>query len=356
MPPALPPAQPPAPVTEPTGRPSGFEADLDRDAPDQGAERPRPEPALTIRRSRALAGLGAAVALAVLAGVAGYHQAETAQARQALAQARLVLTVDQSFFDQTTGPDGRLPDPLPISVHLAVTASTTLTVSRLLLPGGEATPVRPLTVRPGPGTAAELLLRNSCTAAQGRLDGAQRPAISAQVRGPDGVARSVPVEVDTTTQSFIDPDLLCANRGGGPNQTGALAGAVTVQTMQPFRGGLVQLHLTSLSEHRIRVTADTSPNQGPASIAWHLAPVPPTGVELPARGEADLRLKLSFPTCFKDGLIPVPGILVTFTLTAVDDPAQQSVVDAPQLSGWDDSVLLAAGTDAALRACPAPKR
>jgi hypothetical protein len=319
----------------------GFAADLD-DQPPAAADRPTRWQAvrLTGRDGRRLTLLAAAVAVAVLAAVGGYTQAQKAQTRRALDSARLVLWVDDTFFNTSGLASDTVTDPIPVQVHLSVTASVDLTVTRLQLPGGEAVPTSRVLVHPGQATIGDFLIRNACPADWRTLP--QTTTATALARTPDGRQRTLPLDLGSTAQ-FFDRDFICNRTGADPNGQNLVVEGMTAQ-----RGGIVALSLHSEADTDLLVTAAASTL---GSAGWTIRPDPTKPVLIHPGQVGELKVRLIFANCTTDGSIVSASGLLALRVGRVGDPAGLQLVDPTQLGGWDDAAVVLAGGDAANRAC-----
>jgi hypothetical protein len=347
-----PPADPadpadPAAAAGPGGRGGHvFDADLDAEVDARAGGRAPTHPTgwaalgLTSRTGRRLTAAVAVAAIAALAAVGGYTQAQKAETRRAAASARLVVWVDENFF---TDP-GAAPDPVPVTVHLSVTSSVDLTVTRLVLPAGQAIPTSRVLVHPGQATVGKFLIRDACPANWQQLP--QTTAASALTRAPDGRLHTVPVDLGSIGQLF-GRDFLCNRNGVGPSSPDLAVDSIVAQ-----RGGLVDVVLRSRSDHELLVTAVPATV---GSAGWSLTQEPAGPLRIPANEIRDLKIRFEYAGCTPDGTILSASSLVALHLVPAHDPTSDRQLDANQLEGWDDTAVMLAAADASTRAC-APRR
>jgi hypothetical protein len=281
----------------------GLAADLGEDRIDPKVAARLPGERLTsldLRGIRLVAAAVGAVLLLVLTAVGGYSEGQKARTRGALTGAEVVSQTDQSLFQLQRDQDGRLAEPIPVTMHLTLTATASVSLVRLVLPIGVAEPSGPVRLEGGPGTQVRFELRDLC----GRPGDALRPdnaRTTATVRTADGTEVVLPLLLGNDVD-LLGHDFFCAS-GVDPR----LDVPVSVDRMTTQVDGTLRVTLASRSDRPVTVEPVQSPTSNTGPFSWKVSLVPRGGAVLvPARGSATMVIRLTAPTCFPDRSV-APG-------------------------------------------------
>lgn len=356
LPPAGPPsALPPADHLEPgppgTG-PAGADGPEDLGF-DLGEERTDPRaaaraaggpllPGVDRRRLRQAAAVAGVLLLLVLAALGGYSEGQRTQARDALAIAQVVGTLDENVLQGERDERGALVEPIRMTVRLAVTASVTATVVRLVLPTGEARPTTTVVLRPGAGTDAPLELRGACSAAA-----RARPQVSnltATLRTPDGTEATVPLVLGFGAQ-LLGREFLCGDGLDRPRTVPLQVAGMTSQV-----DGTVEVTLQNTGERELQVSAVPSENATSGENSWTVQATDDV-VVVPTDELATVRLRVGARRCLP-GLRPENSQdLVALRVSGTGVNAPVVTVNGTAVPGWDDFSVSVAAVAAMTRLC-----
>lgn len=321
---------------DPTADLDGFSVDLGEERVDRReAARAAGSPLTSVDRRRVrLAGAAAgAVLLLVLAAVGGYTEGRKAQDRDALDTARVVGQLDEGVFRLTRDENGALREPVPMTLHLTVSASVTGTLTGLALPTGEARLQNEVVLGPGPGADAEVELRGLCNPARPVV-----PRPTATIRTADGTEVVLPLLLGIE-QQFLSRESLCA-----PDQPQTPPGAeqLQVEQMSGRTDGTVAVSLHSLSDRPLMVIVIPSTSGNAAGIGWTVAADPAEPVTIPPNGSAEVVVRLTPPACFPDRTLPLGNNLIGLRVVPDGGDLGPFEVDGVELSNWDDAVVAGA--------------
>jgi hypothetical protein len=323
----------------------GFAADLGEDRTDPRAAARLPGERLTAldrRRIRLAALAVGAVLLLVLAAVGGYSEGQKAQARDALATARVVGHVDESALNFERTDQGDPVEPLRMTLHLTISASVTATVTRLVLPLGEVRPQGRVVLGPGAGTDARFELRNLCDARSRSLT--DTGPTTATLRTADGAEVTVPLLLGLEKQLFSRSGLCVSS--GDPQVP------LEVSAMTARRDGVLDIALQSRDGRDRQVVAVVSSNlAATGQYPWRVEQLGGGPVTVPGDGIASLQLRLVAPDCPEDRTLPPVSDLVAFRVTESGAAPTDGEVDGTLLANWDEVTVTAAAAAAMARAC-----
>lgn len=318
----------------------GFSADLGEERVDRkAAARTAGLPLTSVDRRRVrLAALAAGVVLVlVLAAVGGYSEGQKAQDRDAFATARVVGQMDPDSLLPNYTEDGRLDEPVLLNLRLTVTASISGTVTRVLLPTGEARLRSPVRIGPGEGAQAPLELTNLCGRAVRNRPDVTDTTVTLRTTGGDEV--TLPLQLGFEKQ-FLSRESLCGPVLDVPE--GDANALVTVTDMWITTTGDIVLSLQSTTEDRLQVAAGPSLSGSASVQGWKVTAVPPAPVVIPGNGYGELVVRLSRDSCFRDDTLPLADNLVALRLTSAGAGQDVVDVDGVRLLNWNDTVVSAA--------------